>query len=524
MKTLFLSLVLCTLTTSYAQDTMIVYFTDKGAQPELVEFSEKSLARRGQNQLILDSKDFRVCQEYLNELNQHGRVLNVSRWLNAASFVSNSTIQEINELTFVKNAYIARGGAQPVSKDYNNIIVEKSLDYGIADTQVVIMNLDCMHDMGFTGDGVLIAIIDAGFKGMDTISYFNNLYNENRVVDMHDFVGGGNVYQYSGHGTAVSSCIVGEKGGTNAFAGAAIDAKLALFVAEDVASETPVEELNVVVALERADSIGADVANISLGYKTFDDPADDHPYSDMDGVTTIASQGVNVAASKGIVVAVSAGNDGPNTISTPCDADSALCVGAVTKDGLYTFFSSIGPASDGDVKPNVAAVGRKAWAIMENGQLSMVNGTSFSSPITAGGVACVLSALPNITVDQMINALQSTASQASSPDEFLGYGIPDFCAAYYTLPGAGISSIQNEDIHMYPVPAKNQLFIEGFVVSDKTVSIEIHSMSGKLVQEFNLPAAQLLALDISGLEAGTYLVKLSSSENQLQKKLIVIQD
>lgn len=522
MKTFLLSISLGFLASAYAQDTMIVYFVDKGAQPELLEFSEKSIDRRDRNQVFFDSKDFKVHQEYLDQLQEYGRVLHVSRWLNAVSFVTTHNLQSIQGLSFVNKAHLARGGSQPLNKDYNAVITEKSVDYGIADTQVVIMNLDCMHDMGFTGEGVLIAVIDAGFRGMDTISYFDNLYGENRIVDMYNFVGSGNVYQYSGHGTAVSSCIVGEKTAPNTFGGTAIDATLALFVAEDVASETPIEELNVVVALERADSIGADVANISLGYKTFDDPTDDHPYSDMDGVTTIAAQGVNVAASKGIVVAVSAGNDGPNTISTPCDADSALCVGAVNKSGIYTFFSSVGPAFDGDIKPNVAAVGRKAWAIMEDGQLSMVNGTSFSSPITAGGVACVLSALPNTTVDQMMTAIQSTASQASNPDSLLGYGIPDFCAAYYTLPGASMPEFSNQTIEMYPVPATDRLFIKGIKTQHSSLNLEIVNTSGKVIKRFVLDANQEIEINISNLDAGTYIAHLFNNDVDLQRKLIVI--
>lgn len=524
MKLLFLFISLSFFVGSFAQGRYIVYFKDKGTSPQLEVLSEKAKQRRKNQNIRTDSRDFKVSVNYLNNLQSLGTIKGVSRWLNAALLETEVDRAQILALPFVSRCDEIHTGPQPKSKPLDHYGTgAKSVDYGIADTQVVIMNLDCMHDMGYTGAGMLIAIIDGGFNGMDTISYFNAVFAESRIVDQYDFVGDGTeVYQYSGHGTSVASCIVGEKGEPNTYAGTAIDATLALYVTEDVGSESLAEEFNLVAALERADLLGVDVANISLGYTTFDNAADNHPYSDMDGVTTIAAQGVNVAGAKGILVVAAAGNEGPSTISTPCDADSALCVGAVSKLGNYAFFSSVGPAADGDIKPNVAAVGRKAWVIMEDGSLDMANGTSFASPITAGGVACLRQANPTADVASLLTALESTASQALNPDQYLGYGIPDFCAAHTAILTAGLQELSSHELILYPVPAKDHLSIRGWNEKDATVQLRIYDNAGSLVYEVYHATGDSIELDISALGAGTYFLELKGEYAQTVRKVVVL--
>lgn len=307
-----------------AQQTHLVFLKDKGnlSGQKPISLTERALSRRAKNNVSIDWNDLPVSSVYIKLLQESGNVLSSSRWLNAICLKSDLSANQLME----KYEFIDRIESiqayknDKISKEKLENSIEKTLNYGWTDTQVRQINLPCIHDQGYKGDGVFLAVIDAGFNGMDTIPFFNNVYLQNRIIDEFDFVGGNSVYNYSGHGTAVSSCIVGEMTGANQFIGTAPEVDLALYVTEDVSSETQLEEYNLVLALERCDSIGVDVVNISLGYVNFDDSTTNYSYSDMDGHTTIAAQGAMVAASKGIIVVTSAGNGGPEKISTPCDA------------------------------------------------------------------------------------------------------------------------------------------------------------------------------------------------------------
>jgi len=409
----------------YAQEKMIVFLKDK-EQKSTIAFSKRSEARRAKNNVTIDSKDYPVSTNYINLLSSDATILNKSRWLNAVTVETNVSAEELQlKYSFIDHILtIGKGKPQP-RKDLIDLNEQKVFDYGNADTQVRQINANCLHELGYTGTGVYLAVIDAGFKGMDTITYFDSIYIENRVIDKYDFVNSTtDVYDFSSHGTAVSSCIFAEKLAPEAHIGTAVDVDIALYISEDAATETLIEEFYLSLALERCDVQGVDVANISLGYFGFDDPLEDHVYADLDGTTTMAAIAVNTAASKGIVVVTSAGNSGPATISTPCDADSCLCVGAINGVGNYAPFSSVGPSADGQVKPDVVAMGKKAWVIIDDGQLVSGNGTSFSSPVMAGAVACLVQANPTATVEEIIQSVRESASQFLTPDIFTGYGIP----------------------------------------------------------------------------------------------------
>ena len=85
-----------------------------------------------------------------------------------------------------------------------------------------------------------------------------------------------------------------------------------------------------------------------------------YTYADMNGNTTISAIGADLAAKKGILFFNAAGNEGNGAwhfIITPSDADSVVAVGAVDTAGVVGKFSSFGPSSDGQVKPDVASVG-----------------------------------------------------------------------------------------------------------------------------------------------------------------------
>ena len=411
MKAILSLLIIFSSVNLNAQQTMIVYLKDK-QEPTVQElesrFTDRALARRAKNHVEFDSKDWPVNLAYVNSLNSVGKILQISRWMNAVKFETSATENELlAQYDFIES--IQTFSTKNTESTINKWEIEeaKTLNYGYADTQVTQINVDCLHDLGYTGEGVFVAIIDAGFNGMDTIPYFDSVYLENRLIDFHDFINDSTVYAYSGHGTAVASTIVAEMQGVDSvqYTGTGKDVDIALYVSEDVSSETQLEEFNLVAALERSDSVGVDVVNISLGYYEFDDSLTNYIYDDLDGQTTISAVGVTTAASKGIVVVTSAGNSGPDHITTPGDADSILTVGAIEGFGNYAWFSGVGPSFDGRVKPDVVARGGDAWFIRSNGELDYGNGTSFSSPITAGAVACLVGANPTMTAQEIIQTI-----------------------------------------------------------------------------------------------------------------------
>lgn len=524
MKTIGLLITFCALYfLSSAQDKMIIFFKDKQSS-QVIELTDLALKRRAKNNVQLDSYDIPVSESYIQQICTVGNILNVSRWLNAVSFSSElSNDALMSQFSFI--ASIKRINSTPstnVKKELNN--TTKSLDYGASFEQIDQIGLNCLHDLGFTGEGIYLAVIDAGFVNMDIINYFDSVYLENRVIDVHDFVNNGNVYNYATHGTLVSSCIVAEKPGPNKYIGTAKDVKLALYVSEDITSETEIEEFNLVAALERCDSVGVDVVNISLGYADFDDTTTSHVYADFDGVTTIAAQGVNIAYTKGIIVSASAGNSGPGTIGTPCDADYCLCIGAIDEFGDYASFSSVGPSADNQVKPDVVTRGRDAWLIDENGDLIQANGTSFSSPIMAGAIACLVQAHPTSSVDQIMDAIRMSSSQFNSPDIFLGYGIPDLCVANDILTNsASILEFEQNDFLVFPIPAKESIHITSDLNGE--IELNIYDLLGsKVHSERIIKGAEASEIDLNNYSSGVYTIELKSLKSGLSiVKQIVIE-
>lgn len=501
----------------FGQQKMIVFLDEKSDQViDQAQFSERSLARRAKRGIQFDVKDQAIKAEYIASLTVDGRILNKSRWLNAVSYTTALTAEEL----MMKYSFIKR------VKEINDIPprsidkfakAEKSLAYGPGFGQVNQLNLNCLHDLGFTGMGIYMAIIDAGFENMQQIEYFDTLFNETRVLDRRNFVtGGSQVYNASGHGTAVASCIVGEKGQPIEYAGAAVDVDIALYLTEDVSSETELEEFNLVAALERCDSVGVDVANISLGYVDFDDSLTNHVYADMDGNSTIAAIGVNVAVSKGIAVVMAAGNQGPSTISTPCDADDGLCVGAVDFLGDYAFFSSVGPSSDGDIKPNVVATGLDTWVVLASGDVEPGNGTSFASPIMAGATACLIQAHPTKSISEIFEAIEMSSSQYTTPDQFKGYGIPDMCLANDLLNAVVVNELPEESLRVYPNPSNDYIHIE-FKSSSEVNQIALYSAIGELV----LNSQGKEDIDVRDLNNGVYTIRVAGNNFVYHKQVVI---
>lgn len=272
-----------------------------------------------------------------------------------------------------------------------------SFNYGQATGQTQMIAMDALHNLGYAGEGMLIALLDGGFLDANIMPSLDSVFSNNQVLATWDFVSNdANVYDDNWHGASVFSCIAANVPGE--MVGTAPHAQFLLLRSEDVSSEYIIEEYNYAAAAEFADSAGADVIHSSLGYTKFDDASQDHTYADMNGNTAPATIAADLAAKKGIIVTSSAGNEGNsqwNYISVPADGDSVLAVGAVDQQAMYSSFSSNGPSADGRVKPDVAAVGGSTFLFMPfNPSVVQASGTSFSGPIIAGAAACLWQSWP----------------------------------------------------------------------------------------------------------------------------------
>ncbi len=512
---------------------MLVFFKDKGdisitdeqrSEDFLAQFKLRSVERRAKYNIAFDTKDFPVNQDYQLLLSQVGSINSASKWLNAVSFTTELSVSELlASYSFIDRVQLVNKTTASATKKLEEFD-EKAISYGAAQGQIEQLNLDCLHDLGYEGDGIYLGIIDAGFNNMNTIDYFNTLFTENRVLDTYDFVADDtDVFGFHGHGTAVSSCIVAQETMPDEYYGTAVNVDVALYRSEDADLEYIEEEFNLVLALERCDSEGVDIANISLGYVDFDDSSDDHPYSDMDGETTMAAIGVNTAASKGIAVVIAAGNGGPSTISTPCDADSSLCVGAVNVAGDYAFFSSVGPSADGQVKPDVVATGEDAWVVSEWGGVGAGNGTSFASPIMCGATVCLMQANPTVAPMDIFDAIRRSADQYTTPDNLKGYGVPDFCVAHTILQSAKVSEEEiASQILLFPNPANDFITIQG-IEGSSSAQVHVFNTTGQIVlSESTMVNNGTTILGIQSLGTGVYIVEVNSNGNVVGRERLLI--
>lgn len=460
-----------------AQGRFAVQFTDKSASPFSISspldfLSQRAIDRRISQGISIDQYDIPVNPSYLNGIvSAGGSIRASSRWLNAAVIdvpgaVELAAIQALPYVMSIRPAGAVFPGNMP-DKFVQEPLVKNDvaplhrntapIPYGFSANQIQQIGLHMLHNGGFTGAGVRIAVIDAGFLDLPLMRCLDSIRLQGRILSTYDFVDNeSDVYDDHYHGAAVLSCIASNIPDT--LIGTAPHADYMLLRSEDAGSETIAEEFYWAAAAEYADSAGADILSTSLGYTTFDDSTQNHSYADMDGNTTPITIASDVAASRGLIVVNSAGNEGNspwNYISAPADADSILSIGAVDANGNYASFSGNGPTFDGRVKPDIAACGAATWLVspFSNNQPVQGNGTSFSAPLIAGAMACLRQAYPALHSQQLISAIKSSASQSNSPDTLLGFGIPNFAFASMLLSVSEETSITADQILVFPNPA-----------------------------------------------------------------------
>ncbi len=449
-------------TDSNAQFTRyIVKLKDKGTNPfslsnPIQYLTQRSIDRRTRYNIPLDSTDLPVTPRYIDSIRMAGAViiLNHSKWLNQVAIQTSdaAALAKINSFPFVVSTgpigSLVNSSGKPVNKKLNvetteitgdqaaPLIAGDFYNYGLSYNQVHLNNGDFLHNRGFRGQGMHMAILDAGFYHYLTLPTFDSVRNNNQILGTWDFVAGNaSVNEDHTHGMNCFSIISANMPGT--FVGTAPQASYYLYRTEDVGSEYPIEEQNWVAGMERADSLGVEITSTSLGYFTFDNPIFNYTYANMDGNTSISARGADLAAKKGMLCLIAAGNEGNSAwhyLITPSDADSVIAVGAVNNAGVVGGFSSYGPSGDGQIKPSVAAVGVSAVIANPNtGQPTFGSGTSFATPNMAGLTTCLWQAFPEINNIGIINVMQESATRANNPDDRVGYGIPDMKKAFVKL-------------------------------------------------------------------------------------------
>ncbi|NBU81599.1 MAG: peptidase S8, partial [Flavobacteriaceae bacterium] len=500
MIKLFFSLAFLINITCYSQEDAWVYFNDKpdaAAQlnTPLNFLTQRAIDRRVNQGIALNENDVPIYQLYIDGITvANGITVKAkSKWLNCLHI--QGSVDDINALTLlpyvdhVQFADVSLNSKRPTPRTIypvNKLMdVQTSFNYGNSNNQIQMLNGHLLHEANYTGMGKIIAVLDSGFINVNSTTPFQRLFDNNLILGGYNFVSRDlNIYSLHDHGTMTLSCMGGYVEGE--LVGTAPDAQYFLFVTEDVAQESPIEESYWVEAAEEADRLGADVISSSLGYYEFDNPNYGHYYDEFTGNTAFASKGANIAFSKGIIVVASAGNSAGspepyNHIGVPAEAQNVLAVGAVKADESYATFSSVGPSYDGRIKPDLMAKGQAAVVANTSGTIQTASGTSFSCPIMAGMIASFWQAIPWATNQQVIDFVKQSADRYSNPTNQFGYGIPDYQLA---INSAQLSLNQNAigRFLVYPNPVSDELFIS-FPPNFSEAKICLYNTLGQIIFE-----------------------------------------
>ncbi len=525
-----------------------IAFTDKNNSPYSLNnpaayLSQRAIQRRTNQGIAIDSSDLPVNRRYLDSLIAKGAtVRHTSKWLNGATVeVPNlQVLADIQALPFVRAsrktgrisyqrpAIEDKFGSYTHASPMMRIDRLTNADYGASYNQIRLHNGDVLHNLGYRGEGMRIAVFDAGFINVNILSCFDSLFSQNRIVDTYDFVDlNTNPYVFDSHGTYVLGCMAGVIPGE--LIGTAPRAQYMLYRTENnvAGSENQIEEDNWVAAAERADSAGADVFNTSLSYTTFDDPSMNYSYADMNGNTARITRASDMAAKKGILVVASAGNYGGGGwtyIGAPADGDSVLSVGATNAEGQRIGFSSLGPTSDGRIKPEVMAQGSAAVSCALNGQgITFVSGTSFSGPIMAGLATILWQAHPTRTNMQIFEALKQSGSNRLTPNNQIGWGLPDLQLALNSLSARDISAV--EQLKVYPNPFSDRLQIQFEQKISSINTLNLRDLRGRIVYSENMgrvpSGMQGMQLTLpETLVPGMYLLEISNEYNTIVNRVV----
>lgn len=477
----------------------VVYFADKDNSNYSIErpsefLSIKAIERREAQSIALSLEDLPVNSNYVTAVKNTGAsTYFTSRWMNAvlveATAEQITTIEALDQV--VKTEYAAPGqklNGVPDSENNTRLDEDPSNVNNLnSDKQLTMLGAQLMHDDEITGDGVWIAVFDDGFLDANKSSVFSHTFENNKINDVFDFTTGGqDVYQYDDHGTGTWSCLGASFG--SGFIGTGYNSDISLYVTEDVSTEYRIEEYNWLFAAERADSSGVDIITSSLGYSDFDDSSMDYSVEDLNGNTSIISKAAALAIERGILVVTSAGNSGNSSvwpyIAMPADVKNIISVGAL--DGEYNLvsFSSLGPTADNRIKPEVVAMGYQTTVLAEGNAIVQKSGTSFAAPLIAGFAAGLWQKFPTLTNLELKDLILSSSDNYLTPDNEVGYGLPNYNAAVGEEPLA-VTKLNEDAFSVYPNPVSGDhisIVIEKGGVP-MPLKLKLFSQSGKLLNE-----------------------------------------
>jgi subtilisin family serine protease len=389
--------------------------------------SEKAIDRRTRQNIVINETDLPVSIEYLREIRKSGGIIVAqSKWLNTVTVhcTSEYMADEYKKLPFVKEVILVWEGKKAGTKtsktgSITNHTIKNTTDYGSAWDNINLHKGNVLHDNEFKGDGITIAVIDAGFNNLNANFSLNNI----KIKGSKSFIySKPDPYSLDNHGLWVTSCMAANKPGL--YVGTAPGANYWLLTAEDVSMDFAIEEDYWVSAIEYADSLGVDIVNTSLYHKTHKGFSDYYKHEDMDGKTAVMTRAANLAAEKGIFIAACAGND-QSWVGAPGDSPHVLTVGSVVKSGAIGSFTSFGITADGRIKPDIVSLGGNAAVIGVTGSIEYRSGTSYASPIICGLVACLWQAYPKLTNKDLLDIIKKSANRYQNPVLPYGYGIPD---------------------------------------------------------------------------------------------------
>ena len=538
---LFLTISLIT-SAQIATNIYWVQFTDKDNSPYSIDnpeayLSPRALQRRANLGIGIDEYDIPVNPQYLQAVANCGaQLLNPSKWLNGVSVhvTDPAVIDAINALGFVEVVRNCPNDPQAQETKERWMANEmKAVDatrwtrgyYGGAETQAKQLKVDQLHEQGFDGTGIVIAILDGGFIGAENHACFDNMREEGRLLGTRDFVYGSNsVYSQSTHGTSCLSTMAAYV--PNTMVGTAPKASYYLMHTEDGPNENIVEEYNWVSAAEYADSLGVDVCSTSLGYIDFDDPQWDHPFEHFDGHTAPMTIGAEIAASRGMICMNAASNEGDGycTLGIPADAEHILTVGSVNANGFRSDFSSVGPTYDGRIKPDVMAMGEGTYVASGDGgwwPYYNGNGTSFATPVLAGAVACLRQARPYASVQEICDVVRACGNRADNPDSKYGYGIPDLSQALELLQVDEAPASNNELINVYPNPNQGEMHV--VLNAGAKAELTVFDFMGHQLYTYTFNGLNHTTLEtyLNTLDSGIYFINAVSEQGNQTLKLVV---
>lgn len=508
----------------------MVFLSDKDGSPYNVNqpeafLSPRALERRQKHSFETSQQDLPVNPDYVLQVANIGvEVYYQSRWLNAILVQADvDQIAAMQNLDIVDNVEYVGPGAKLSSRvGTNNPYSEQGQQQqATSSLQNQMIDVTEMHAQGYRGEGMLIAVLDGGFRGVDQVEAFRHMFDNDQIKGVFNYVNNNQeVYQFTDHGTQVFSVLAGFD--SVEIIGSAFKSDYFLLVSEEDGPEFRIEEYNWLFAAEFADSAGVDIINSSLGYWDFDDSSMNYSYQDFDGMTTVVARAANMASERGILIVASAGNEGNTSwdhITSPADSEKVLAVGAVNTLNELADFSSPGPTVDQRIKPDLVALGVGTTTVRASGTVSLSSGTSFASPLVAGLAAGFWQAHPNLTNAEVIEKLRQSGDNHDTPDNQRGFGLPSFTRAQEVV---GINEeSSNSNYQVFPNPTNSRLIISiGEEQQLYNVNARLYTAAGQLLVDSKSVGRSSIELDVSNFSPGIYILFIASPTANRRVKVI----